>query len=664
MKWKISLFVSLLFFSSCQKFPDNIESALKKAGSNRVELEKLISHYSSSPQDSLKLKAAYYLIENMDGWFCYRGQQLENYSSIFSSLNKAVDPSSKFDYMNHLFGDKANNIIDSYRIKYGNFSKEGLETVKDIESLDANYLINNIDMAFKVWREQPWGKDINFNQFCEFILPYRISDEKPDFDRNAIYIKFNLLLDSVRKVNGDAVMACKVINSALKHQGWTYSDAPEFMPSFGAKTLLKERIGVCREMTEIATYVMRALGIPVGIDYTPQWPHRSLGHYWNVVLTKNGKTMAFTGIESNPGDTVPFQKKAKVYRKSYLRNPLSLSIRIKSNKIIPTCFENPNSIDVSDEYFKSSDITIRTNIKTRNHFAYITVFNNRDWIPIQWGKINSDSTITFTKMGNDIVYLPILINENGNVPIGPPILLEKGGEIKYIIPDLKKTQIMKIKRKFPIMNVQFRLERMVGGKFQGANSIDFRDAIDLYEIKKTPFIYYNTQFISSKIYFRYLRYYGPPKSQGNIAEMEFYSVNDSLPLKGTIMGTIGSWSNLSQGVIEKAIDGDPESFFDAPIYKADSSWVGIDLGNNVRKKINKIRFMPANDGNNINKGNDYGLYYWDIKTGWILVERRIAISDILEFKNVPSNALYLIHNFTKGVEERIFTYQNEEQIWW
>ena len=101
--------------------------------------------------------------------------------------------------------------------------------------------------------------------------------------------------------------------------------------------------------------------------------------------------------------------------------------------------------------------------------------------------------------------LPILINENGNVPIGPPILLEKGGEIKYIIPDLKKTQIMKIKRKFPIMNVQFRLERMVGGKFQGANSIDFRDAIDLYEIKKTPFIYYNTQFNSSKNYFRYLR---------------------------------------------------------------------------------------------------------------------------------------------------------------
>ena len=214
------------------------------------------------------------------------------------------------------------------------------------------------------------------------------------------------------------------------------------------------------------------------------------------------------------------------------------------------------------------------------------------------------------------------------------------------------------------MNVQFRLERMVGGKFQGANSIDFRDAIDLYEIKKTPFIYYNTQFISSKNYFRYLRYYGPPKSQGNIAEMEFYSVHDSLPLKGRIMGTIGSWSNLPQGVKEKAIDGDPESFFDAPINKADSSWVGIDLGNNFRKEINKIRFLPANDGNNINKGNDYGLYYWDIKAGWVLVERRIAISDILEFKNVPSNALYLIHNFTEGVEERIFTYQNEEQIWW
>jgi len=32
--------------------------------------------------------------------------------------------------------------------------------------------------------------------------------------------------------------------------------------------------------------------------------------------------------------------------------------------------------------------------------------------------------------------------------------------------------------------------------------------------------------------------------------------------------------------------------------------------------------------------------------------------------NVPSEALYLLHNKTKGTDERIFTYEKGEQVWW
>ena len=34
------------------------------------------------------------------------------------------------------------------------------------------------------------------------------------------------------------------------------------------------------------------------------------------------------------------------------------------------------------------------------------------------------------------------------------------------------------------------------------------------------------------------------------------------------------------------------------------------------------------------------------------------------YDNVPGNALLLLRNHTKGKEERIFTYENDEQIWW
>ena len=48
---------------------------------------------------------------------------------------------------------------------------------KDIY-IDPAYLVTNIEWAFKVWREQPWGKNVPFGQFCEYVLPYRVGNEE------------------------------------------------------------------------------------------------------------------------------------------------------------------------------------------------------------------------------------------------------------------------------------------------------------------------------------------------------------------------------------------------------------------------------------------------------------------------------------------------------
>jgi hypothetical protein len=36
----------------------------------------------------------------------------------------------------------------------------------------------------------------------------------------------------------------------------------------------------------------------------------------------------------------------------------------------------------------------------------------------------------------------------------------------------------------------------------------------------------------------------------------------------------------------------------------------------------------------------------------------------LIFKHVPANALYFLHDHTSGTQERIFTYESGQQIWW
>ncbi|MPN46882.1 hypothetical protein SDC9_194481 [bioreactor metagenome] len=79
--------------------------------------------------------------------------------------------------------------------------------------------------------------------------------------------------------------------------------------------------------------------------------------------------------------------------------------------------------------------------------------------------------------------------------------------------------------------------------------------------------------------------------------------------------------------------------------------------------MEKIIYIPRSDGNSIVPGNEYELVYWD-HDNWASLGIKIADDDFLEYSNCPKGALFLLHNHTEGVEERIFTYKNGEQIWW
>ena len=64
----------LLLWSSCQR-PTMLDFALRYAGENRVELEKVLDHYRN---DSLKYRAAVFLIGNMPYHYFYTGAQLDS----------------------------------------------------------------------------------------------------------------------------------------------------------------------------------------------------------------------------------------------------------------------------------------------------------------------------------------------------------------------------------------------------------------------------------------------------------------------------------------------------------------------------------------------------------------------------------------------------------
>lgn len=630
--------------SACQRYPKEVQEALNLSGENKSEIKKVLEHYSRSPADSLKLKAAYFLIGNMPGKYYYQGKLLNHY---YEFVEKVEDK----------------HFLDSITKIYGPFNLDRLVLKFDIEQLKASFLIDNIEMAFKVWKGQPWGKDINFPQFCEYILPYRHGNEIPDYNRAEIYQQYNNVLDSVRATGGDALKACFAVNNVLKKEGWSFYTDASFLPCFSAQRLLKQKKGNCRDMVAKAVFIMRALGIPVSSEFTPNWGNRSGGHQWNVVLDKNGKNHTFMGIENNTSREL--EKRPvhynfpKVFLNTYGKQDYCSDLISNGKNEIHPSFTDQFIKDVTDENPVNLDITVQLN-KAEAHqhkYAYLCVFDNATWVPVDWGKVFSNKVV-FNKMMSGIAYLPMYFKDGLLVPANYPFILTKGGMIKYLLPNKSIRKTLTLDRKYPVLIKSDYAGRMKGGKFQAADNRGFKNAVTMYTIPypETEMRWYE---VSVKLVqpYRYYRYLSPEGGWGNIAELGFYS--NGVKITGEVIGTPGSYRNKPEVTYRSAMDGDETTYFD--FNTAANGWAGLNCTNAV--KIDKLKFLPRNDDNGIDIGQKYELVYWD-DNHWVSSGIKIADDNKLIYKKIPANALYLLHNITKGTEERIFTYENEKQIWW
>ena len=132
-----------------------LEAALQQAGGeNRVELEKVLFRYQIDPTDSLKYRAACFLIENMPYYTYYKGKQLDRYFTYYALLQETrglgISP--------QVVADSGSSHVWTIVFR---FFYNPIEISKQL----IPYLCNNIDWSFKVWQEQPWGKHVSFADF-------------------------------------------------------------------------------------------------------------------------------------------------------------------------------------------------------------------------------------------------------------------------------------------------------------------------------------------------------------------------------------------------------------------------------------------------------------------------------------------------------------------
>ena len=107
----IILFLMSLF--SCS-VPDRLEIALQFAGDNRPELEKVLVHYKD---DSLKLHAARFLIENMPSNYSLWGDELDSIYVALSQYSDSGKYDNRYDYLKKYAFNNLHRQNDAKNIK-------------------------------------------------------------------------------------------------------------------------------------------------------------------------------------------------------------------------------------------------------------------------------------------------------------------------------------------------------------------------------------------------------------------------------------------------------------------------------------------------------------------------------------------------------------------
>jgi hypothetical protein len=378
------------------------------AGRNRSELEKVLTHYEKSPADSLKLRAAEFLIANMQGKYSeYYDAPWNDVATVH--LRWTSSPDKKL-------------VTDTYRL--------GNQVIRrDVEYITADYLINNIELAFDVWHRRPWGKHIPFEAFCEDILPYRIAAERLENWREKALASFAALEEDLNKPDMTAVEACRLVCEVLPG----FRMDKDFHDMAFSELMATTR-GTCDEMSTYTTFVMRALGIPTAIDCVLAYTGQFVGHSWNAVRDSLGGYTSYMGTESYPGQ--PHQATMvslnKVYRRTYAIQQDIAQIPFDDR---PPLMKSDNLRDVSLMYGDFHDACVPLHVAPpdttgRVYLAVLDKATGRNIVAR--GTIEAGHGV-FPALGHNIGYFPVYYVDNDATPAGEPFMVDEQGNIHTIV---------------------------------------------------------------------------------------------------------------------------------------------------------------------------------------------------------------------------------------
>ena len=669
--------LTLFQISSCSRIRQDkrLEQALRLAGKNRQELEKVLDRYAG--KDSLKYRAAVFLISHMPGKYAKVFPDYDKYIPLFDTL-ESMGKSYEKTYKNLEFYKNYKSTVFRFFVDRHHLPPVDslvFQQKDDLHTITSDYLIENIEYAFKAW-EMPWNKKLDFTDFCEFILPYRYGQEELRSWRKEYFEANRDLIDRMRNITDPvkAAMTIKTIGFASESD---LSGLKKLNNAFRPLDLLRINTTTsCLDESGVQLLKLRGLGVAVSRLHIPWWGNRGEGHELNGVLTADrgwvgfgsgGDTMAYTP----PGLPVKFRI-TKVYAEIYSSNDSSTAIGYQNDLY----YRDTGYIDVTRWVTNPIDLTLSFEHAAKPRNACICVFNNSEWVPVMQTPIIDDRA-RFRQIGADIIYMAGTIVDGELYLENKPFLLDTNNRLHYFIPDTIR-QPMTLTRKYPPNpGVEDKLPSLSGCYFEGSNDSNFRHADLLWKIDRLSGLHTVKKQLKNAAY-QYVRLVmqapADRKSEG-LGGIQFYSGEGKSRrlLSGSPISSTGASKTFYQHVfdnnqlsyvmlLEQRFADFPQFFEGENLVVPNKTpfWVGLRF--DKKEKLSFLELSPRSDDNDVNIGEQYELSYWD-SSGWVSLGTKEADRNELTFYG-PRNALYYLVDLTKGNEQRLFLYQDSKQIWY
>lgn len=178
--------------------------------------------------------------------------------------------------------------------------REGLQFLlanmppRDLQALSAEFLLENLSLAYKAMQEAPWARNIPAELFLNDVLPYASVNEQRDNWRKRLY---EICLPLVKDCKTPAE-AGRALNQQLFTLLKVRYSTKRRAPDQGPLETMETGVASCSGLSILLVDACRAVGVPARIAGTPLWSNNSGNHTWVEIWDGDWH---FTGAaEQNP----------------------------------------------------------------------------------------------------------------------------------------------------------------------------------------------------------------------------------------------------------------------------------------------------------------------------------------------------------------------------